>query len=55
MFEMDTPVEREEIYFRHVDYVGYRRTDDLWDIEGRFLVPASTAGEWCARGKRSTK
>lgn len=37
MFEMNAPVEREEIYFRHVNYVGYRRTDDLWDIEGRFL------------------
>ena len=34
---MNAPVEREEIYFRHVNYVGYRRTDDLWDIEGRFL------------------
>lgn len=27
---------REEIYFRHLDYVGYRRDDDLWDIEGHF-------------------
>ena len=28
--------EREELYFRHTDYVGYRRTDGLWDIEGHF-------------------
>lgn len=31
-----TDPDREEIYFRHIDYVGYRRTDSLWDIEGRF-------------------
>ena len=31
-----TKSEREEIYFRHIDYVGYRRTDNLWDIEGYF-------------------
>ena len=29
--------EREELYFRHIDYVGYRRADGLWDIDGRFL------------------
>ena len=28
--------EREELYFRHIDYIGYRRTDGLWDIEGHF-------------------
>lgn len=28
--------DREEIYFRHIDYTGYRRTDSLWDIEGHF-------------------
>ena len=32
-----TNLEREELYFRHIDYIGYRRTDGLWDIEGRFL------------------
>ena len=25
---------REEIYFRHVNYTGYRRAGTLWDIEG---------------------
>lgn len=25
---------REEIYFRHIDYTGYRREGVLWDIEG---------------------
>ncbi|MCQ2914626.1 MAG: DUF2889 domain-containing protein [Alphaproteobacteria bacterium] len=29
--------EREEIYFRHVNYTGYRRDDDLWEIEGHFV------------------
>ncbi len=28
--------DREEIYFRHMDYTGYLREDFLWDIEGRF-------------------
>lgn len=27
---------REEIYFRHISYVGYRREDVFWDIEGHF-------------------
>ena len=29
--------EREELYFRHIDYVGYRRADGLWDIDGHFV------------------
>lgn len=33
---LSPPVKgREEIYFRHIDYVGYRREDIYWDIEGR--------------------
>ena len=31
-----TDPEREELYFRHIDYIGYRRADGLWDIEGHF-------------------
>ncbi len=31
-----TDPDREEIYFRHIDYTGYRRADSLWDIEGHF-------------------
>ena len=29
--------EREELYFRHINYVGYRRADGLWDIDGHFV------------------
>lgn len=36
MVSPSTEIEREELYFRHIDYVGYRRSDGLWDIEGRF-------------------
>ncbi len=25
---------REEVYFRHIDYTGFRREGVLWDIEG---------------------
>jgi hypothetical protein len=28
--------EREKIYFRRVEYTGYRRDDALWDVEARF-------------------
>ncbi|MBR1777632.1 MAG: DUF2889 domain-containing protein [Alphaproteobacteria bacterium] len=33
---LSTDPDREELYFRHIDYIGYRRTDGLWDIEGHF-------------------
>lgn len=36
MVSPSTDTDREELYFRHVDYIGYRRADGLWDIEGRF-------------------
>lgn len=40
---LSTPVAREHIHDRNIEARGYRRTDGLWDIEGR-MVDTKTYG-----------
>lgn len=34
---LSPPAEREELHHRAYDFRGYRRSDGLWDIEGRIV------------------
>jgi len=48
---LSRPVEREPIHHRRIDCRGYRRSDGLWDIEGRLVDTKSYPFENALRGR----
>jgi hypothetical protein len=48
---LPAPVEREKLHHRRYDFEGFRRSDGLWDIEGRITDCKTYGFDNAHRGK----